>query len=116
MIAKKPKNKEVEEYVKLEGREVIVDWQAIESIKTRDADIGTPQLRDEVLKYLKDLDILSAEPNGNYGLYTERLSQNPHLSFLELYFTREEDAKAYKQARFSRARYPVSIRKLEVIE
>ena len=63
--------------------------------------------------HLIDLGILSLNPKGNYQLNTGGLILNPRShGLLTVYFTRKEDAEAYKEAMFGGTLYPVDIFKL----
>jgi hypothetical protein len=63
--------------------------------------------------YLIDLGILSTKPEGNYQLSDGFIFLNPYShGLVPLYFTRREDAEAYRKVRFEGALYPVYIFKL----
>lgn len=102
-------------FVRFERGNVIADWRGIEGIAPRE-NTYSEQLYNRILLFLTDSDVLSVDPNGNYGLYSGGLCLNPRYHISHLYFTRESDAVEYKSVKYGKAHYPVSIRKLEVIE
>jgi len=53
---------------------------------------------------------------GNYFLSGCEVLLNPRHYFSPLYFTREEDAVAYKKAVYSNAQYHVSIVKVASVK
>jgi hypothetical protein len=53
---------------------------------------------------------------GNYSLSGCKVLLNPRHYFAPLYFTREEDAVAYKKAVYRNAQYHVSIVKVASVK
>lgn len=94
--------------------EKIVDWKRITEMLCT-AREGTPSatMLYGTLDHLIDLKVLSLEPEGNYQVTTSGILLNPRShGFLETYFVRKKDAEAYKEAKFSKALYPIDIFKL----
>lgn len=89
-------------FIEKSGDEITVDWQKIAtlSLNARDGSRGS-DLHLSILGELTKLGILSSNPNNNYRLDQDGLTMNPTTRVglsPYYYFTRQEDAEAYKKA------------------
>lgn len=66
---------------------------------------------DAILRTLIERGIPSLQQGGNYSVVTPTGIVNPCLPPQTLFFTREQDAEAYKETNYKNARYPVYISK-----
>jgi hypothetical protein len=116
MLQKMLKEKEVGKYVTEKNGDITVDWQGIENINIINPDSFNADLHQNIMDYLVEKKILSPNPDGKYSMVSTGLSLNPRYGPCELFFTREEDVRKYKKARFENAEYQVNIHKIKVIE
>ena len=109
---------ELEKYVKKEGNEVVVDWNSIRKLTSGREGSYNESLHEKILKHLQEMKILSVKQNHNYELTGCGLCLNPSLGngIVNLYFTREQDAREYKRVNFNGSMYHVGIRRVEVVE
>ncbi|MFQ6056070.1 MAG: hypothetical protein ACE5J3_08835 [Methanosarcinales archaeon] len=103
-----------EDVIREEDGKIIVDWKKIaEMEKTVREGTYSVTLLYGTYDHLIDLGILSLKHEGNYQLNTGGIFLNPRShGLLPVYFTRKEDAEAYKKVMFGGALYPVDIFKL----
>jgi hypothetical protein len=125
MLSEKEKNKMIkelrefklpyrEDVIRKDDGKIIVDWEKISEME-KNAEEGThlAELLYGTYDHLIELGILSTKPEGNYQLSDGLIFLNPYShGLVPLYFTRREDAEAYKKANFEGAHYPVYIFKL----
>jgi hypothetical protein len=99
--------KRLEGYVKFDQLTFNVDWEEIEKLKE-----NQHVKRTEILKGLEKLHILTYGSKDNYGLIGAGVEINPSsvdgLSGRN-YFTREQDARDYKNTVFKNVQYSINI-------
>ena len=97
--------------------EIVVDWKRFSEVyKTAREGTYVSRLRSDMLGYLVDLGILTAQPDGFQLTAPGPISLNPRLNILELYFKRIDDARQFRDLNFSRAQYPISIQKISEVK
>jgi hypothetical protein len=99
-------DKEVlEKLVDEEDDKIVVDWEFFNELERRDySSLAT--------HVLLELGMLSLNWKNNYALFGCGIIINPSAVFSSTYFTRKEDAEAYKKAAYSGTLYSVSIVKM----
>lgn len=103
-----------EDAIREDDGRITIDWKKIaEMQKTAREGAYSATLLYGTLDHLIDLEMLSLKLEGNYQLNMGGIFLNPRShGLLAVYFTRREDAEAYKEAMFGEALYPVDIFKL----
>jgi hypothetical protein len=104
----------MEGVIEEQGSKITVDWKKIaEMEKTAREGTHSATLLYGTYTHLIELGILSLESKGNYQLTGSSIVLNPRShGLIQVYFTREEDAEAYKEAMFGGVQYDVNISKL----
>jgi hypothetical protein len=92
----------IEQYVKSADGKPVVDWKFIHT-----------GFKREICDHLLNIGILSGKTSGNYGLVAQGGLLNPSLGSIILYFTREEDAKNYREASVEKPVYKINLVKFQ---
>jgi hypothetical protein len=109
----------LKEAIKKDDGNVVVDWKKVLWLNDNTKSEGYSRLlRDGMWSRLVDENVLSRESEGNFYLLDGNLIRNPpddlpdHRAYDWLYFTREEDAEAYRDAKFGKTPYIPDVVKL----
>lgn len=89
-------------FLRLEKGKVVVDWRAIKDIDPLRKE-QPPELYNQVVDCLLELDIVSLTQNNNFALTKFGLSYNPRARMSELFFRRQEDAVRYREAYYHKS-------------
>ena len=92
--------KRVKEPVSFKKGSAVVDWESISKIPIGKELSGNRGIYEGVRFYLIELDVLSTTSKGNYQLEINGFGENPAIYGRTVYFTRREDAVAYRKAQF----------------
>ncbi|MBW6461447.1 MAG: hypothetical protein K0B07_00135 [DPANN group archaeon] len=98
---------DVKEPIIFNKGEATVKWKLIDSIDTQK--YSGSKLYTQIILHLKDLDILSSEKDKTFSLDSGGINLNPKINSFPQYFTREEDAIAYKDIVYKNAKYQIDI-------
>ncbi|MBN2458916.1 hypothetical protein JXB28_01400 [Candidatus Woesearchaeota archaeon] len=90
----------IEKYVKPADEGPVIDWSFMHT-----------GFKKEICDHLLKVGVLSGKTSGNYVLITRGGLLNPSLGSIILYFTREEDAKKYREASVNNPVNKISIAK-----
>lgn len=110
-----PVEQALEKLVQEKDGELIVNWKHFHELNNNNDEINTEAYQAAVNK-LEELNILSVESNNNYEIIGCEIVLNPRWHIFRLYFTRETDVKAYKEAVYKNAQYSVGIQQIRVIK
>jgi len=97
----------LEDYVRFEGREIIVDWSNLFSLQSEE-----PMKYSRILRYLGHKDILTTRFDGEaWALAGEDVCLNPRSSIVPTlyFFTRKNDALDFARVGYENAMYRIVI-------
>lgn len=102
-------NPNLEKLVKKTGKNVIIDWKFFHELEESEESKLGNTLYTEAVEKLKNLNILTANSEGNFVVVGRFVVINPRYHTGTLYFKKEEDATAYKKAAYGDVLYPIEI-------
>ena len=98
---------DVKKHIIFNNGEATVNWKLIDLIDIQK--YPGSEFYTKIILYLEELNILSVETNKTFGLDSDGINLNPKINSFPRYFTREEDAIAYKEIVYKNARYEIDI-------
>lgn len=105
---------DVKKHIIFNNGEATVNWKLIDSIDIQK--YTGSELYTKIILYLEELDILSTETDNTLGLDSGGINLNPKINSVPRYFTKKEDAIAYKEIVYETARYDIKIIEMTSID